>query len=97
MAGGANEHAAGLGKPVVAFPGTGPQFTPRFLREQQRLVGEALVAAADWREAAGHVARLLSDPTERARRGRAGLDRLGGSGASATIAARLVDRLSARR
>jgi uncharacterized protein (TIGR03492 family) len=94
MAGGANEHAAGLGKPVVAFPGTGPQFTPRFLREQQRLVGEALVAAADWREAGGHVARLLSDPAERARRGRAGLDRLGGSGASAAIAARLVDRVS---
>ena len=97
MAGGANEHAAGLGKPVVAFPGAGPQFTPRFLREQQRLIGEALVATSDWRSAASALGRLLRDPAERGRRGQAGLARLGGSGAAAAIAARVMERLRSAR
>lgn len=97
MAGGANEQAAGLGKPVVAFPGAGPQFTPRFLAEQQRLLGDALVATADGEEAARALARLLADRDERERRARAGLERFGGTGASVAIARRLVDRLAASR
>src|SRR5207245_5618536 len=86
MAGGANEQAAGLGKPVVAFPGTGPQFTRRFLEEQQRLLGDALVATSDWQDAAATVAHLLGDPGERERRGLVGLRRLGGTGAAAAHA-----------
>jgi uncharacterized protein (TIGR03492 family) len=94
MAGGANEQAASLGKPVVAFPGTGPQFTPRFLEEQQRLLGEALVATPHWQDAARALARLLGDRGERERRGRAGAERLGGAGATVAIAQRLLARLS---
>lgn len=97
MAGGANEQAAGLGKPVVGFPGTGPQFTPRFLEEQQRLLGDALVATPTWQDAARALADLLGDPRERERRGRVGLHRLGGNGAAAAIAGRLLDRLGAAR
>jgi uncharacterized protein (TIGR03492 family) len=97
MAGGANEQAAGLGKPVVAFPGTGPQFTPRFLEEQKRLLGEALVATPHWQDAARALARLLDDREERERRGRAGVERFGGAGAAAAIARRLLARLSALR
>jgi uncharacterized protein (TIGR03492 family) len=97
MAGGANEHAAGLGKPIVAFPGTGPQFTPRFLEEQQRLLGDALVATPTWQEGARALARLLGDPDERDRRGRAGIERLGGTGAAAAIARRLLERLTLTR
>jgi uncharacterized protein (TIGR03492 family) len=97
MAGGANEQAAGLGKPIVAFPGTGPQFTPRFLEEQTRLLGDALVATADWQEGARALARLLGDREERERRGRAGVERLGGVGAAAAIAQRLLARLSTLR
>jgi len=97
MAGGANEQAAGLGKPVVAFPGTGPQFTPRFLEEQQRLLGEALVATSTWRDAARALAHLLGDPRERERRGRAGLERLGGTGSAHAIAERLLARLALTR
>jgi uncharacterized protein (TIGR03492 family) len=97
MAGGANEHAAGLGKPIVAFPGTGPQFTLRFLEEQQRLLGDVLVATPTWQDAARALARLLGDARERERRGQAGLQRLGGTGAAAAIARRLIDRLTLDR
>ncbi len=97
MSGGANEQAAGIGKPVVAFPGMGPQFTPRFLEEQQRLLGDALVATSHWQDAARALARLLADCDERDRRGRAGVKRLGGGGATAAIAQRLVARLTALR
>ncbi len=97
MGGGANEQAAGLGKPIVAFPGTGPQFTPRFLDEQQRLLGDALVATPDWQEGARALARLLDDRDERERRGRAGVERLGGGGVTAAIAERLLARLSSLR
>jgi uncharacterized protein (TIGR03492 family) len=97
MAGGANEQAAGLGKPVVAFPGTGPQFTPRFLEEQQRLLGDALVATSNWRDAASTLAHLLGDPRERERRGQVGLRRLGGTGSAASIARRLLARLALDR
>ena len=97
MAGGANEQAAGLGKPVVAFPGTGPQFTRRFLEEQQRLLGDALVATSNWQDAAATLAHLLGDPRERERRGQVGLRRLGGTGSAAAIARRLLDRLALDR
>ncbi len=95
MAGAAHEQAAGLGKPVVAFPGRGPQVTARFLDEQQRLLGEALVVAATPEEGAAAASRLLRDPAERERRGRVGRERQGGPGGSSAIAQYLVERLSA--
>ncbi len=95
MAGGAHEQAAGLGKPVVAFPGTGPQFTARFLEEQQQLLGDALVVTAGPEEAAQAVVSLLADPAERERRGRIGRERQGGPGGASAIARYLLERLSA--
>jgi uncharacterized protein (TIGR03492 family) len=95
MAGAAHEQAAGLGKPVVAFPGTGPQFTPRFLGEQQRLLGDALIVTGTWQEAARAVTDLLRDPRERERRGRVGRERQGEAGAASAIARYLLERLSA--
>jgi uncharacterized protein (TIGR03492 family) len=95
MAGAAHEQAAGLGKPVVAFPGTGPQFTAGFLAEQQRLLGDALVATTSEGDAAEAVMRLLADPAERDRRGRAGRERQGGPGGAASIARYLLSRLAA--
>ena len=94
MAGAAHEQAAGLGKPVVAFPGTGPQFTARFLVEQQRLLGDALAVAAGPDEAGEAAAVLLADPAERNRRGEAGRERQGGPGGAAAIARYLLERLS---
>jgi uncharacterized protein (TIGR03492 family) len=87
LAGTANEQAAGLGKPVVAFPGRGPQFTAAFLDAQRRVLGEALVAVQSPTEAGDAVLRLLVSPEERARRGQAGIARMGEPGAGARIAA----------
>jgi uncharacterized protein (TIGR03492 family) len=95
MAGAAHEQAAGLGKPIVAFPGAGSQFTPAFLAEQRRLLGDALVAARSPEEAAGAVVALLDDPAERERRARTGRERQGGPGGAAAIADYLLARLAA--
>jgi len=91
LAGTANEQAAGLGKPVVAFPVTGAQYTQGFMQLQRRLLGDALVPARDWRDAATAVLRLLDDPAERARRGRAGAARMGDPGAVNKIAEDLLE------
>lgn len=86
LAGTANEQAAGLGKPVVTFPGAGSQVTPQFVTLQKRLLGDALIAARDWSDAAGAVVRLLQDPAERTFRGEAGRQRMGEPGAVGRIA-----------
>jgi uncharacterized protein (TIGR03492 family) len=78
-----------LGKPVVAFPGPGVQYTPGFLSLQRKILGEALVAVPSAEQAAGAVLRLLADPPERDRRGQAGRERMGAPGAGARIAAAL--------
>ena len=39
LSGAGNEQAAGLGKPVISFIGTGPQTTYRRMAEQERLLG----------------------------------------------------------
>lgn len=95
MAGAAHEQAAGLGKPIVAFPGRGSQFTAAFLREQARLLGDALVAVESVEEASRAAAALLRDPAERDRRGRIGRERQGGPGGAAAIAQALLARLAA--
>jgi hypothetical protein len=58
--------------------------------DQQRLLGDALVATRDWREAAAAVVRLLRDPAERARRGAIGRDRMGPPGGAQRIANALI-------
>jgi uncharacterized protein (TIGR03492 family) len=95
MAGAAHEQAAGLGKPIVAFPGVGPQFTARFLQEQKKLLGDALAVARTPEEAAQAVVTLLADPAERERRGCAGRERQGGPGGAAAIARDLLASLDA--
>lgn len=93
LAGTANEQAAGLGRVVVAFPRPGVQYTERFARRQQRLLGDALVLARDGQEAAEQVLRLLDDPQERQRRGEVGKSRMGPPGATARMVAWLEREL----
>lgn len=87
LAGTANEQAAGLGKSVVSFAPPGAvQFTPTFLSLQKRLLGNALIATEDWESAAAAAAQLLSDPSERSRRGEIGKARMGSRGSIEAIA-----------
>src|SRR5690606_38769559 len=87
LAGTANEQAAGLGKPVVAFPGPGVQFGPRFLRAQRLLLGDALVVAPPSPEAvAAEVRAILSDPARREGMAAAGRERMGPPGAARRMA-----------
>ncbi len=97
LAGTANEQAAGLGKPVVAFPGPGSQFSAQFLALQGRLLGDALMPTRQWQEAAEVVLRLLHDPEERERRGRIGRARMGTLGAIETIAGEIRDWVQTSR
>lgn len=93
LAGTANEQAAGLGKTVVAFKGSGPQTTRRRFAEQGRLLGEALrYVEGDSYDAASEVIRLLESPNELLRRGAEGMKRMGAPGASKRIADYLFDR-----
>lgn len=92
LAGTANEQAAGLGRPVVTFPGRGTQFTARFAAAQKRLLGEAvLLVAPDPGEVARTALRLLCDRAELARRGAAGRERMGAPGATSRMAAGIVE------
>jgi len=93
LAGTANEQAAGLGRPVVAFPGPGAQFGPSFLAMQHRLLGEALVPTRTWQEAAQATLRLLGDAHERRRRGEVGRARMGPPGGTQRITDALLEML----
>ncbi len=93
LAGTANEQAAGIGRPVVAFPAASAQFGRQFLEAQHRLLGDALVRVADWQEAAAVVVRLLRDPAERASRGAVGRERMGPPGASHRIVDALLEMI----
>lgn len=87
LAGTANEQAAGLGKPVVVFPGPGVQFGGRFLRAQKRLLGDAVaVVEPEPRAVAAEVGRILADAEGRERMAAAGRERMGPPGASRRMA-----------
>lgn len=86
-AGTANEQAAGMGIPVVAFPTPGPQYIyPNALR-QSRLLGKALcLVEADPSSIADAVKRYLSDTQARQEAQQEGLERNGPRGALPAIA-----------
>ncbi|MBM3266595.1 MAG: hypothetical protein FJZ01_03015 [Candidatus Sericytochromatia bacterium] len=93
-AGTASEVAAAHGRPIVAFAGPGPQYTPYFAARQQQLLGEALHLVARDAGAIGEtVHRLLSDDAARARAAEAGRSRVGEPGAARRIASLLERRL----
>ncbi len=96
LAGTANEQAAGLGKPVVAFPGSGPQTTARRFREQHRLLGDALAFCPDYPQGVvKEVLCLFADENERLRRGAVGREHMGEPGGAKAIAEYLFERFLA--
>lgn len=86
LAGTATEQLVGLGKPVITFPGAGPQFTARFAEAQQRLLGPS-VRLIDRPEQAGRaLAELLRDPDLLQAIAQNGRRRMGTTGAAGRIA-----------
>ncbi|WP_256995719.1 lipid-A-disaccharide synthase-related protein [Halomicronema hongdechloris] len=86
MAGTATEQCAGLGKPVITFPGNGPQFTRSFADTQARLLGPSILYVEHPDAVAPALATLLQHP-ERLQDIRAnGLRRMGTAGAAQHIA-----------
>jgi uncharacterized protein (TIGR03492 family) len=94
-AGTANEQAVGLGIPVVSFPTHGPQFTELFARAQQRLLGEAvLLEEAEPARLANALRRAHGHQSWRDAAVKAGLERIGKSGAAKKIAKDMSEQLA---
>lgn len=99
LSGTGNEQAAGLGRPVVAFPTDGPQFNVRFARAQKRLLGDALVLVEEGGAdaVAREVLAILADSARIAKMRRAGHERMGEQGAATRTAKIIVNYLDTGR
>lgn len=94
LAGTANEQAAGMGRPVITFPGKGEQINDRFVRGQKKLLGDAVeVVEGDEEAIADAVIKLVYDEDRYERMACAGRERMGAPGASMAIAKRICDIL----
>ncbi|MGB9681499.1 MAG: hypothetical protein ACPL1I_00785 [bacterium] len=80
LSGSGNEQAAGLGKPVVSFYINGIQYNEKFINEQKRLLGDALILSKR-EDTTSTINELLRDPEGLERRGMVGRERMGEKGA----------------
>ena len=90
MAGTATEQFVGLGKPAIAIPGKGPQFTYAFAEAQSRLLGSSLLLVQQPTQVADAIKSLLSDKNQLELIAANGLRRMGKPGAAHRIAACLM-------
>lgn len=96
QAGTANEAAAAMGIPVVAFARAGETRAPWYRMRQIGLLGDALlIASANPEEAALQVMELLHDLPRRERMGAIGRERMGPPGGAAAIAATIAQLVHA--
>ncbi|HEY9613792.1 lipid-A-disaccharide synthase-related protein, partial [Allocoleopsis sp.] len=93
MAGTATEQFVGLGKPAIAMPGKGPQYTPAFAEAQTRLLGPSLILVEQPQKVATVVQQLLRDPDWLQLIADNGFQRMGQPGAASRIADCLMKRL----
>lgn len=92
LAGTGNEQAVGLGKPVVAFVGRGTQFTAKFVKTQQKLLGESVRVVARQPEAvAREILLILTNPNLRKQMAVVGRERMGISGGARRIAIAIAE------
>ncbi|NEP83412.1 MAG: hypothetical protein F6K39_37925 [Okeania sp. SIO3B3] len=91
MAGTATEQFVGLGKPAIAIPGNGPQFTSSFAEAQSRLLGISVTLVKHPREVAGAIKSLLKDPDRLQLIAKNGIQRMGKPGAAERIADFLME------
>ncbi|MNK81332.1 hypothetical protein D3C87_1010740 [compost metagenome] len=93
LAGTANEQAVGCGRPVVAFPGKGPQYNPLFAKLQAELLGPGItVTEADPQRVAAEILRAFGEDRQAAAR-IAGQERMGEPGAAQRIAHAIRQKL----
>ncbi|MEO1068447.1 MAG: lipid-A-disaccharide synthase-related protein [Cyanobacteria bacterium J06638_6] len=85
-AGTATEQAVGLGKPVLTFPGPGPQFTYAFAEAQSRLLGPSIVLLNDPEEVGTALQACLADSSRLQQIAVNGRRRMGLPGAAGAIA-----------
>lgn len=89
----ANEQAAALGKPVIAFP-VPPIYSAAFLANQKRLLGDALhVVTPRPEDIAQAVKEVLHDPHKYELAARVGPARMGKPGGSQAIVADMLARI----
>ncbi|GAC1490015.1 MAG: lipid-A-disaccharide synthase-related protein [Chamaesiphon sp.] len=93
MAGTATEQFVGLGKPAIAIPGKGPQFTLAFAEAQSRLLGPSLILVKQPADVASVVHQLLRDPDRLQLIAENGSRRMGKSGAARRIASCLLAKI----
>ena len=96
MAGTATEQFVGLGKPAIAIPGKGPQFTFAFAEAQTRLLGPSVILVEHPDKVASMVQQLLRDPDWLQLIAENGHQRMGEPGAASRIANCLMERLNNR-
>jgi uncharacterized protein (TIGR03492 family) len=92
MAGTATEQFVGLGKPAIAIPGKGPQYTPTFAEAQTRLLGPSLILVEQPEKVASVVQQLFRDPDWLQLIAENGLQRMGQPGAARRIANCLMEQ-----
>lgn len=86
MAGTATEQFVGLGKPVVIFPGEGPQFTYAFAEAQARLLGCAILMVENSAQVGKAIAKVINDEQLLTEIVTNGKRRMGEAGAAKRIA-----------
>lgn len=89
MAGTATEQVVGLGKPAIAIPGDGPQFTFRFAEAQSRLLGPSLTLVQGPSEVGEALQEVVTDVARWRAIAQNGVQRMGKPGAAQRIAAAL--------
>lgn len=94
MAGTATEQFVGLGKPAIALPGRGPQFTRSFAQVQSRLLGPAVTLVEHPSKVGAELRALLNDPDRLRLAYDSGRQRMGPAGGSQQIAQLLVEQFS---
>lgn len=98
LSGTGNEQAAGLGRPVIAFPGRGAQYNRRFASGQKELLGGALMLLPRNPDViASETVSLLKSKAKRNKMAKAGIFRMGEPGASRKIALVINAYLQSRK
>jgi hypothetical protein len=98
LSGTGNEQAAGVGLPVISFPGRGAQYNHKFASGQKELLGEALMLLPRNSEIiAKEALSLLKSKTKKGKMAKAGISRMGEPGASRKIALVINAYLQSRR